>query len=531
MLFDTVQILVVTLCCMFASIHCAHVFQIERYQLTAYNQWMRRNRERFLKNNVLVAFIAVLLSGYLPMVLSLFISVETTRNTVAAWILLLGFVGLTTWFSMSEQRKEMPKAFAMSARMLRLLAVLLALYLVLIIVLDLFGIAVYAAYAAIPYAVWLAGRILAPMETQMNSRFYAEAQKKLRAREDLITIGITGSSGKTLTKFILSAILSKKYDVLATPESFNTEMGISRTINESLEKKHQIFIAEMGAQHVGDIKKLVKLVQPRYGLITSIGPRHLDTFGSMANIADTKFELIQGLPENGAAFFASDGGYADRLFAKCECEKYSAALGADGEHFMKALDVSFDPKGTKFVLECADGTRVRCHTKLLGHYNVQNIALAAAVAYKLGMTMNEIADAIADLPQFTKKLYLMNEKTYDDRIVIDDTMNEEPEGAAEALNVLSEFPGRRILVTWGLRQDDANDDEINYAFGTQVSGCADAMILIGEKRHLRPIVRGALKDGFPKSSIYFAEYYDDAEEILDEIASKGDTVLYEGKMC
>ena len=109
--------------------------------------------------------------------------------------------------------------------------------------------------------------------------------------------------------------------MLATPASFNTAMGISRVVNDQLEAKHQVFIAEMGATHVGDIKELVDLVRPKYGILTSIGPRHLDTFGSLENIATTKFELVQGLPKDGLAVFGCGDDYINRLYALCRRDK------------------------------------------------------------------------------------------------------------------------------------------------------------------------------------------------------------------
>ena len=522
MLFNVIEFAAVALSCVAASIHCVHVFQLERYQLPVYNQWLSRNREKYFQKNVLVGVLASLIRWYLPMLLSLFSSVESTRNAIAGWMTLIGFLGVSTVFTVRDIRTPMKKPLVLTMRARRLFGMLTLLIVLLVLFLSLW-LPPYLAYAAIPYAVWLAGRIMHPVEEKINKGFYEEARKKLAERDDLIKIGITGSYGKTLTKFILKELLSEKYEVLATPASFNTAMGISRVVNDQLEDKHQVFIAEMGAQHVGDIKYLVKLVGPKYGLITSIGAQHLDSFGSMANIVETKYELIAGLPEDGAAFFASDSGYADRLFGMCRIEKYSAAVDLPGEHHMRAVDLTVDEKGTRFVLECSDGTRVRCRTKLLGRYNVQNIALAASVARRLGLTMDEIVAGIARLQPFEHKLQLIP----GERIVIDDTLNNHALGTAEALNVLSEFPGRRIIVTPGFPPAETKGEDANYAFGVQMQGCVDYVILVGEKKKVRPIARGLLSTGFPKNSIHIVADLNDAEDLLDEISGKGDTVLYE----
>ena len=523
MLFNVIEIIAVALSCVAASIHCVHIFQTERYQLPVYNQWLSRNWEQYFRKNVLIGAAASLVRWYLPFLLSLFSAVEETRTAIAGWVTLIGYLAVTTVLTVREVQSPMKKPLVLTMRVRRLFGVVIFLEVAAILLLKLLSVPPYVAYAGIPYLVWLAGRIMHPVEERINAGFYEEARKKLRARKDLIKIGITGSYGKTLTKFILKEILSEKYEVLATPASFNTAMGISRVVNDQLEDKHQVFIAEMGAQHVGDIKYLVKLVRPKYGMITSIGAQHLDSFGSMANIVDTKYELISGLPEDGVAFFASDSGYTDRLFGMCEREKYNAAVDLPGEHYMRANELSVDADGTRFLLECADGGRVRCQTHLLGRYNVQNIALAAAVAHRLGMTMEEISAGIARLQPFEKKLQLIP----GERIVIDDTLNDSPLGTADALNVLAEFPGRRIIITPGLPQTDAKGEEQNYAFGVQMKGCVDAVILVGEKKKVRQIARGVLSTGFPRASLHVVADMDDAEDLLDEISGKGDAVLYE----
>ena len=277
---------------------------------------------------------------------------------------------------------------------------------------------------------------------------------------------------------------------------------------------------------MGDIKNLVRLVRPQYGVITSIGPQHLDTFGSIANVAEAKNELIEGLPEDGAAFFAADSGYTDRLYGMCKREKYNAAVEKQGEFSMLATDVLTDQTGTRFTLSCADGGQVSCRTRLLGRLNVQNIALAAAVARKLGLTMEEIAEGIARLQPFERKLQLIP----GERFIIDDTLGGSAAGTAEALGVLAEFPGRRVIITSGLTETNGRMEDANYAFGTQMDGCVDAAILVGDRQTVRPIAKGLLSTGFPKNMIFFSETLEDADEILNEISAPGDSVLYEGEI-
>ena len=138
----------------------------------------------------------------------------------------------------------------------------------------------------------LSAKIAQPIENHINKGFFKDARRILLSREGLIKIGITGSYGKTSVKFILGTMLSEKYQTLVTPSSFNTPMGVTKIIRTKLQPAHQVFVAEMGARHVGDIREMCRLVHPSYGVLTSGGPQHLDTFHTLERIKSTKYELM-----------------------------------------------------------------------------------------------------------------------------------------------------------------------------------------------------------------------------------------------
>ncbi len=148
-----------------------------------------------------------------------------------------------------------------------------------------------------------------PIEKAGHDKFINSATKKLSEAEGLTIIGVTGSYGKTSVKFYLKTLLSERYNVLVTPESYNTPLGVVKTINEQLLSTHDIFVCEMGARHVGDIKEICDIVRPQHGVITSIGPQHLETFFNMENIKSTKFELADALPDGGMLFLNWDNEY------------------------------------------------------------------------------------------------------------------------------------------------------------------------------------------------------------------------------
>ena len=128
----------------------------------------------------------------------------------------------------------------------------------------------------------------------------------MRENKNLQVIGITGSYGKTSVKFFLTTLLSAKHNVLCTPENYNTPMGVVKTVRENLSPLHEIFVCEMGARRVGEIKELCDLVHPRYGIITSVGPQHLETFLTQERVRKTKFELAKALPEEGFVCLNAD---------------------------------------------------------------------------------------------------------------------------------------------------------------------------------------------------------------------------------
>ena len=522
MFYTVVRILVIAACCTWAGLSAMHMLQAQRYQIPALRKDLKRYSGMFT-GEILVAAGAAALNWYMPILLSMAIQKEQTRETLCNWLMLALFIGATAFVYFQKQRIPQRKPFGFTRRIARLVTCAFILNLLGAILLNLMGLSPYIVFAGVDYAVLAAALIMRPIEDRINAGFYKSAQQKLAQAKGLMRIGITGSYGKTETKIILKTLLSEKYKVLATPPSFSTAMGISRVVNEQLKKGHQVFIAEMGAQQKGEIKDLTRLVRPQYGVLTCVGKAHLDSFGSIEAVAQTKFELIQGRKEGGMAFFGSDGSYGDRLYGLCKSEKYRAAVGSEVEAYMRAEHMETGVRGTRFELICADGEHAWVQAKLLGCFSVRNIALAAAVARKLGLTMEEIVRGVEKLRPIRHHLQLIPGEIN----VIDDSENINADGAAEALRVLSEFPGRRILVTAGLQELERNADDQNFAFGMQIAGCADYVILIGPE-DTRAVMRGLMNSKYPKSSVRMVRDAYDAAALVKEMAQKGDSVLYEG---
>lgn len=200
----------------------------------------------------------------------------------------------------------------------------------------LFPVVLFGTYALTPLIILLANFINKPVEKAINHGFIKEAQQILADMPDLKIIGITGSFGKTSVKYYLTTLLQAKYDVLMTPQNYNTTLGVVRTIRENLRATHEVFVCEMGARNVGDIKEICDLVHPQFGVVTAVGEQHLESFKTLDNIKKTKFELPNSLPENGMAFLNGD----DENIKSVQYTRPHVTYGLDSGNGYQAFDVS-----------------------------------------------------------------------------------------------------------------------------------------------------------------------------------------------
>ena len=501
-----------------------HMFQLESYQLDGYIRWLKKHSEKHLGWTLNIGVGATAAYYILALFFNLFMGAAAW--TVSGILTVLGFLAGAFLLDRSLHAMKEKKPLVYTARMKRLYAAVALVAVLAGLVIHGIGLPGVLLFVGVPYTALAAGFIMQPVEKAISNYYLNDAKRMLEERKDLIKIGITGSYGKTSTKFILATILAEKYNVLATPSSFNTPMGLTRVIREQLAAHHQVFLAEMGARHVGDIRELVDLVHPTYGVLTSVGAQHLETFGSIEKVADTKFELIEGLPADGVSFFAADGGEVDKLYERAKGKKYRAGLkGALLD--MRADDVEVSYAGSTFVLRNSLGEKITCTTRLLGRHNIQNIVLACSVARQLGLTMEQIACGVSKIQPVEHRLQLIpgaNGVT-----VIDDAFNSNPVGAKAALDVLSGFPGRHVVVTPGMVEQGEQEDEINRSFGAQMAYACDVAILIG-KKHTAPIVEGLLNGGMAQDMIYVVNSLDEATAILGQIGQPGDTVLFENDL-
>ncbi len=378
-----------------------------------------------------------------------------------------------------------------------------------------------ALFAALsPFAAMLACIMLTPFERLNNRKYINRAKKKLDDVKPIV-IGITGSYGKTTAKNILCAMLEEDGSVLATPGSFNTPMGVCKTINDSLGGE-KYFIAELGARQIGDIKELCDIVNPSYGIITAVGDMHIETFKTRENVAKTKFELAESLPADGCLIL---NGYNEDCAALKEraCKCAVECVGGDERIYYDGMTV--DKDGTSFDLVI--GTeRARVSTKLLGAHIPELVCSCAAVADRLGISADKILQGVQKLEPVEHRLCLV--PSADPAItVIDDAYNSNPIGAKNALQVLSRFDGKKIIITPGFVELGALEKESNTELGKAVASVCDYAFLVGSRA--ADIKKGALAAGMNEGCINCFASRDDAVKALEQISGEK-AILFENDL-
>ncbi len=325
-----------------------------------------------------------------------------------------------------------------------------------------------------PLAVLVANLINQPIEMAIRQKFVNNAKAKLEAMNDLKVIGITGSYGKTSVKNFVTTLLGEKYNVLMTPHSYNTTLGVVRTVNEMLTPLHEVFVVEMGARREGDIKEICDIAHPETAILTSVGAQHLETFKTQENITKTKYELVEHVGD-GKKFV----NYDNEIIRSHEKKTNTITYGTSTDCDYYAKNIKSTPSGSEFTIvtpEC----EIDVKTKLLGKHNVINLVGSAAVAMEYGVDAESIKIGMRRIESVEHRLEI---KKQPDCTIIDDAYNSNPEGAKSALETLRDFEGTRIVITPGMVELGEKEEEENEKLGAICAKCADYAIFVGEKQY------------------------------------------------
>ena len=375
-----------------------------------------------------------------------------------------------------------------------------------------------------PVMIYLIWAVTLPAEKAVNLWFISDAKKRLDSYKDLKVIGITGSYGKTSVKFILTRILSEKYNTVCTPHSFNTPMGVVRTIRENFKPQTQVFVCEMGAKKRGDIKEICRIVNPNAGIITSVGEQHLETFGTVDNVFRTKFELADAVEQNGGKVFVN--GDSREISKRIEKGRFTL-YGTDKSCDYVIDNINCDRNGSQFDLTGKD-VSIHLTSKLLGFYNILNIAGAAAMALSFGVAANDIQFAVSTLKPTEHRLELKPGPKRS--LIIDDAYNANPEGSLEAVNVLASFKDmKKVIITPGLIELGSREYDCNRDLGEKAARNCDVIILVGKNRS-KPLEDGVKSTDFDIENLFIVSSFREAMEVYSRFADENTVVLWENDL-
>ena len=365
---------------------------------------------------------------------------------------------------------------------------------------------------------------LAPYETAQRRHYMAAALARLSKGGPLV-VGITGSYGKTTTKVLLAQLLDEPgRPCFATPESFNTTLGVCRAINEGLQDEHRAAVIEMGAYRAGEIAEICSFTHPTAAILTAIGLMHLERFGSRRRIAEAKSELLDAIPEDGLAVMPSD--IAEKEVLLSHLRGRLVEVGHPGDRWWLEGE-EINSEGTGFRFRGSQGEDVAMVVPLYGHHLLRDLLCALAAAVELGRDPDSLAAKVAGLRGAPHRLEVTRSHGV---TIIDDSYNSNPEGAAEALRLLGALPGqRRVLVTPGFVELGSEQEQNMVDLGRRAAQVCSHVILVGP-RHSAGVGRGLAEAGYPAGQISVVEDLSGAQALLPELAGAGSVVLFENDL-
>lgn len=261
-------------------------------------------------------------------------------------------------------------------------------------------------------------------------------------------IGITGTNGKTTTKELIASVLKKKYNTLYTQGNLNNHIGVPLTLLR-LNKEHEMAIVEMGANHPGEIKTLVEIVEPNYGIITNVGKAHIEGFGSFENVIKTKCELFDFIKSNNGAVFVNRTN--EILFPKTTEIKNVIEYGEGSKYYTNIVN------NNPFLVLNWDGLTIK--SNLIGNYNSENILASIAIGSYFGVEKNEIINAIENyIPQNNRSQY---QETLKNKLIID-TYNANPTSMNASLDNFIQIKEKNKMVILGDMKELGEISEIEH---------------------------------------------------------------------
>lgn len=487
-----------------------HMFQLNSYFFTKHIHWIKEHRKKVLLQISVVIISTILL----------------IFENIICNILTIILLGISIFYNMPKNKAKIE--FKITNRVKRMFVTQAVLILIMLLIGCQYYIFLKLCILNIltPIMCVISNFINSPIE-YVGRKYYIKGAKKILAdMPNLIVIGVTGSYGKTSAKNFLKKALEKKYEVLATPKNYNTTMGVVKTIRENLKPTHQIFICEMGATKLNDIKEICEIVRPKFGIITSIGPQHLESFKNIENIIKAKFELANSVKENkGTIFLNFDNEYLSKQYIEQDFITYGVN---NNKLNYNAFNIKTSSKGSTFsIIDKTSNKEIKFKTKLIGAHNVVNIVGAIAVSNYLGISLNDLVMQVKNLKSVKHRLQLISNKNIN---IIDDSYNSNPVSSKSALDTLSQFEGTKIIVTPGLIELGNDEKKYNSELGKYACDICDYIFLVNSKQ-AKYILEGVSSTNFNKNKVFNVNSPEEAmKQILNLNIDYKVTVLLENDL-
>lgn len=438
-------------------------------------------------------------------------------DIITALTIILSFDLLDSLIKMFFHRWRRPKLTAKTV-----LVIILAALLEMAILATAFKLAVLLILAASRFILSsLAVFILNSPSKLIKKYYYKKATQKIAGCKNLTVIGVTGSYGKTTVKNFLEQMLSAKFKIVKTPKNINTEIGIAKFILNTDFSQTNIFVVEMAAYKIGEIKIICEIVKPRLGILTAINEQHLPLFGNIKNTQTAKYELPRSLPADGLAIINSDNQYCREFIPELKCRVKT--FGQLAEFKPDCLISDTSSGADKLEFKATPDYEIK--TNIIGSHNAMNIAPVILTASHLGFAKNEIEQGAErfKLPEATMQII-----NYGSSVVIDDSYNANPASFAAALKFLAGYKtnGKKIVISRGMIELGQASLEAHKKIGKLIAEVANEFIIIS------PDSISALKLGAGDSNLKIITIFEPTKlfKYIKENKNQSNLILLEGRI-
>lgn len=337
-------------------------------------------------------------------------------------------------------------------------------------------------------------------------------------------VGITGSVGKTSTKELAAAVLRQRYHTIWSQGNLNNEIGLPLTLLR-LAEEHEYAVLEMGFYVEGEIAQLCQLARPQIGIITNIGPIHLERAGSMEAIFRGKSELIQALPPSGQAILNWDDDWVQKMAPLSQARIFRYGLNPKADLWADQIQ-SAGLEGIRFRFHHRRADKIdtlHVHLPLLGRHSVHTALRAAALGLVSDLTWEEIIRGLHDI---NAQVRIEITPGVHHSTIIDDTYNASPPSSIAALNLLADLEGRRIAVLGDMLELGSYEETGHRLVGLKAADVADILLTIGSRA--RWIAEEAIVGGLAASHVHHFDRIDEALTALQQLIQPGDQILIKG---